>query len=671
MCISETFSELRQHDLAREKLVSKLLFSIQAFAYSCCSEAAEIRRLYSSKCEEAQDNNSASSQQQILSKFGVKSIICDQLLICMPEPTLEEEGSQPFDGRLGKLRYLGLSVMVASSAVAKEIMQLAFSFPDCQRDANSRSSVMDGMDIHRNSGSKKSACNENNESRAPLVYPILCSNVFTHTVAAMSAICGQSRREDDSVFVVSSEEDDAELARQHINVSGNISNDCENVIKLGLLGRVLQVLLGSMGITGLAITIDDRMDDANKITRLLKAVDLCWEKKDIKSFGDDFSMDQYMWIRGCCQLIYASLRKTSTLVRQGAGWKYSSRTPEEEKKLQITFIEACMFAQKVGESFLSDAALVLQLLIPGVAAEARHITREDHKTGVEHSREKEMSTIKKLAQWLRIETMSEMLKSSFVCDLVSWWYEEAAMKGRTAQNKAMNSLELALDCKRVFQAWDWPLNFWDVDLSPPNTFALNNSNMTIVGIQSAVDSSLSSTNLQSKSKKIANASPISNKCVPLFGGYCLFCNINEDNASASIIPRIKHLPTSYTDLYAQLGALCPESEQTALCLVCGAVLNANGKGECTEHAMKCGGGAGIFFLLQECFGLILHGKDAAYVHSPYVDSHGETPQFRGRPLNLDLDRYEILKELWVGHLVRERVTTERVNLRQVIIANFY
>ena len=58
----------------------------------------------------------------------------------------------------------------------------------------------------------------------------------------------------------------------------------------------------------------------------------------------------------------------------------------------------------------------------------------------------------------------------------------------------------------------------------------------------------------------------------------------------------------------------------------------------------------------------MHGVKAAYVPSPYVDSHGETPQYRGRPLNLDLSRYELLRELWVGHLVRERVITERVSV---------
>lgn len=135
--------------------------------------------------------------------------------------------------------------------------------------------------------------------------------------------------------------------------------------------------------------------------------------------------------------------------------------------------------------------------------------------------------------------------------------------------------------------------------------------------------------------------------------------------------RLLKLPTSYTDLYAELTRLCPDCEQIALCFICGEVLNANGKGECTRHSFKCGAGASIFFLLQECQGLIMHGGKAAYVQSPYVDSHGETPQFRGRPLNLDLDRYDLFRELWSGHSVRQKVVRERGSSRQVIIADFY
>ena len=39
-------------------------------------------------------------------------------------------------------------------------------------------------------------------------------------------------------------------------------------------------------------------------------------------------------------------------------------------------------------------------------------------------------------------------------------------------------------------------------------------------------------------------------------------------------------------------------DQPAMCLVCGAVLNAGGKGQCYAHTMQCGGETGIFFLLQ-------------------------------------------------------------------------
>jgi Proteolysis_6 C-terminal len=108
-----------------------------------------------------------------------------------------------------------------------------------------------------------------------------------------------------------------------------------------------------------------------------------------------------------------------------------------------------------------------------------------------------------------------------------------------------------------------------------------------------------------------------------------------------------------------------------VCLICGEVLNAGGRSECTRHAAKCGAGAGLFFLLQECSGLIMHKNKAAYIHSPYVDSHGETPQYRGRPLNLDLDRYEHLREVWFSHGVRQKVMAERGISRQVILPDFY
>jgi hypothetical protein len=159
----------------------------------------------------------------------------------------------------------------------------------------------------------------------------------------------------------------------------------------------------------------------------------------------------------------------------------------------------------------------------------------------------------------------------------------------------------------------------------------------------------------------------SKKTVSLLGGY----SPDLLQGKGNVRPRVLVLPTSYTDLYAELGSLLPDCEQTAVCLICGEVLNAGGKGECTRHSYKCGAGAGVFFLLQECSGLIMHKSKAAYIQSPYVDSHGETPQFRGRPLNLDMDRYEHLREVWFSHEVRQKVVAERGSSRQIILPDFY
>ena len=48
----------------------------------------------------------------------------------------------------------------------------------------------------------------------------------------------------------------------------------------------------------------------------------------------------------------------------------------------------------------------------------------------------------------------------------------------------------------------------------------------------------------------------------------------------------------------------------AVCLACGLVLCGDGKGECTRHAARCGGGCGVYFLLQECTVLLVHGPRA-------------------------------------------------------------
>lgn len=93
----------------------------------------------------------------------------------------------------------------------------------------------------------------------------------------------------------------------------------------------------------------------------------------------------------------------------------------------------------------------------------------------------------------------------------------------------------------------------------------------------------------------------------------------------SLIPRwparqidLVRLPHAYTELHAQVSA-CKNGGSSggeggaaagggaagadrvghpAVCLVCGEVLDASGRGACTRHARDCGCGLGLFFLLQ-------------------------------------------------------------------------
>ena len=120
-------TETRCQELSREKLVSKVLFSIQAFVYSCCTETAEARRLLrdSPECE----------KPSLLTKFGIAKVLLGGDLLLFPEANSSaEEGYQPFDGRLGKLRYLSLALMVATSPVSIEVTQLCMSFPGPEPD---------------------------------------------------------------------------------------------------------------------------------------------------------------------------------------------------------------------------------------------------------------------------------------------------------------------------------------------------------------------------------------------------------------------------------------------------------------------------------------------------------------------------------------------------------
>lgn len=104
-------------------------------------------------------------------------------------------------------------------------------------------------------------------------------------------------------------------------------------------------------------------------------------------------------------------------------------------------------------------------------------------------------------------------------------------------------------------------------------------------------------------------------------------------------PNFVSLPNSYTKLHGMLTSIC-DYDYPALCMTCGSVIDASGKGLCTTHNADCASGVGIYFLLQDCTVLLLDGLRGTYYPAPYVDAHGEKHRsFRGKPLFIDAKRY--------------------------------
>lgn len=92
------------------------------------------------------------------------------------------------------------------------------------------------------------------------------------------------------------------------------------------------------------------------------------------------------------------------------------------------------------------------------------------------------------------------------------------------------------------------------------------------------------------------------------------------------------LPHAYTELHAQVSSSTTSSNSNtsggggeegngvlggagagrvghpAVCLVCGEVLDASGRGQCTRHARECGCGVGLFFLLQVGVMLVVRAR---------------------------------------------------------------
>lgn len=542
--------------------------------------------------------------------------------------------------------------MAAAGAVAADLVQIVLPFPLKSRPASEGDMETEGP------------------LRAPVAYPILLGHVLTHVVAAMCASSGRARARSDALdlawpapfssrgsFVFSNEF----LGAKNVD---SVMEDCEGFLKLGLLARMLQVLLGRLKIPSSSV------DNPRAIMAALN---------NVCGLLQNEAPSEMAWIRTCYKLLEVALTNGADDTEEGLV-PYPAPGIEE-------FGNACMAAAIAATAFLSDAGVILQILVPGVMAKYQNGGDETATTNRSKDAPSALLSFEAMRTFFKFETIAEMLQSPAVCETVANWYDAACRHSKAAvsvddsDSETTVALRRRLFATQGFRHYDWPSAgvgsgaYVDGKVPPGAKNATEQPEDDIsaapmhieTGSGASLGNQLSTTAEMLRSQATPSLVTFSSKkTVPLLGGVPPDTFVKAGNR-----PRVAVIPTSYTDLYAELGSLLRDCEQTAVCLICGEVLNAGGKGECTRHSYKCGAGAGMFFLLQECSGLIMHKSKAAYIHSPYVDSHGETPQFRGRPLNLDLVRYEHLREIWMGHAVRQTVVAERGSSKQVILHDFY
>lgn len=152
--------------------------------------------------------------------------------------------------------------------------------------------------------------------------------------------------------------------------------------------------------------------------------------------------------------------------------------------------------------------------------------------------------------------------------------------------------------------------------------------------------------------------------------------------------RLVRLAGLYTDLHSEvLGkSKCKKTwnvvENPAICLICEQVLCAgteccrrpeDSMGACTYHAMTCGNGVGMFFLIRSSSVLLVYGPRSSYFGSPYLDMFGEEDinLRRGRPLYLNSKRMKVLQMLYATHQLANEVSRNRRTSDQYIRNSYY
>ena len=465
----------------RNDFISSLFVAIQAFVYSCCAEAAEIRRY-------ARIPNSDYRQ-----KYGIKDVQCDELFVSVYPSASDDNINELFQGKLGRLRNLSLAIMALSGTVTKHIIHQSFL---------SRISKPHG---------KKQAI--------PRFRPLLQNHVLSLTVASVFACCGQ-RVGDYCLYESNSTKDCILFSESSIE-------DSFNVVKMGFLARVLQTLVAKLDFKT-SMSWSGKKEKENSI---LSAASVF-----INKLSCSHVKEKDTWKRSCVELLVNAIKS------EGHTDSKIKDTSQPDHFQQI-LDDACDAALRASEIFLSDMCLIMQIIIPNTARNF-----EMKSTIVEPS----LLKLSTLMSWFQFEPITEIARSKHVQFLVRSWYEDAIIIDQASSGDYFRSIQWPLYPDKD-QAITVPKPIEDnlVQTASPS-FSLSKSPIAY-----------SPTSSYWLDRSMLPPKSVSKNCAPLLG-----TNLFSDTKS---VPRIGAVPTSYTDLYAAIGFLCPDNEQAAVCLICGEV----------------------------------------------------------------------------------------------------
>ena len=330
---------------------------VQAFTYTCCSESADARRL-------VVNTSDSSDSSSLLMQFGIGQIRFQGNLLLFPSANSSvDSGCQPFNGRLGKLRYLGLALMVASSPVSREIVQLCMSFP-------SQPITRDPFDFDEH-------MKETEKKRVPIAYPILCSHVLTHTTACLVAVTGRARTDDEGPCVDS------------------LIDECRQFIQLGFIARTAQCLLAKlMPTSGTDVW---RRSMQSTLQKMMSQ----------KSTACNNAEDE--WILSCLLILQALL---------GRAEEFGPIADSQKNEAKDIF-QAIESAKLQALEFLREVSVIVQMLIPNIFAMSQVCVSSAEP------KEDSTPTLQSFMILFGIESLTSIVRSSLLKEILALWFREA------------------------------------------------------------------------------------------------------------------------------------------------------------------------------------------------------------------------------------------------------